>query len=270
MRFLLASVMALLLASCSDSESPAIKPTLPATTGSKVMSISRNGSFESGYDWNFRYQNGRLIQANGVLRNANQDRNFSYTCTLKYTSNGVSTTYSNNTIAPMTLQLGANGYVSRITQERNTIDFQYNADGRLTAWQKVAYEGAFGQQAQYRSSATISYDASGALSKIVYVGTDDRRTIVTLTNATQLNVNGLLPATLSTELGMSGYEHLYYAGLLGRATSMLPQQLTREYPDAAAHEAEPITFEYGLQGGNVTMCYYHPTPTTVASVSYTY
>lgn len=264
--------LALLLASCSDSEPPALTPTLPATTGSRVTNIKRNGSFESGYDWSFRYQNNRLTQATGVLRNPDnlQDRNFSYNCNLKYGRGQVSATYSNTSIEPMTFVMGTNNCISRIIQGRNTIDFQYNADGRLTAWQKEAYEGAFGQQAQYRSSANISYDASGAIHKIVYYGTDDRRTIVTLTNSTHANINGLLPATLSTELGMSGYEHLYYAGLLGRATSVLPQQLTREYPDASAREPETVTYEYGQQGNNITMCYYHPTPNSVASVEYTY
>ena len=264
--------LALLTASCSDSDSPAFTPTLPATTGSKVISISRNGTFESGYDWTFRYQNNRLTQANGTLRapEVSQDRTFSYTCTLSYNHTGVSARYSNSSIEPMTFKMGSNGYICRITQGRNSIDFQYNADGRLSAWQKTTYEGAFGQTAQYTSSATISYDTSGSYRSITYMGTDSRRTIVNITPSAQPNVNGLLPPTLSTELGMSGYEHLYYAGLLGRASTLLPQQLTRDYPDASSRESSIVTYEYGLQSGNVTLCYYHPTPTTIASVAYSY
>ena len=123
----------------------------------------------------------------------------------------------------------------------------------------------------YFSAFTISYTPAGALQQIVYNGTDNRRVLLTFTQSAQQNVNGHMPPTVSKEMGIDGFEHLYYAGLLGKAPTMLPQSITYEYPDAAVPTAATTTtFEYGVHANNVTLCNYHVASGAVASVSYGY
>ena len=158
-----------------------------------------------------------------------------------------------------------------MTVNRNVYHFQYNSDGRMVSWTRTIFESSLGELTEYRSSATISYTPAGALQQIVYNGTDSRRVLLTFTQSAQQNVNGHMPPTVSKEMGIDGFEHLYYAGLLGKAPTMLPQSITYEYPDAAVPTAATTTtFEYGVHANNVTLCNYHVASGAVASVSYGY
>lgn len=272
----LASILAATLAigtfsACSNDDPVPMRPNLPATTGSAVRSIARLGSIESGYDWTFTYNGGRLAQATGTLRkpSADVDRTFSYTSTLGYGPMSVSMT--NTSGERVSLQLNTQGLVGQMTVNRNVYHFQYNTDGRLTSWTRTIFESSLGELTEYRSSATISYTPAGALQQIVYNGTDSRRVLLTFGQSAQQNVNGQMPPTVSKEMGIDGFEHLYYAGLLGKAPTMLPQSITYEYPDAAVPTpTATTTFEYGVHGNNVTLCNYHVASGAVASVSYGY
>ena len=66
--FILTATLALgTFTACSNDDPAPMRPNLPATTGKAVRSISRLGSIESGYDWTFTYNDGRLTQAAGTL-----------------------------------------------------------------------------------------------------------------------------------------------------------------------------------------------------------
>lgn len=77
-----------------------------------------------------------------------------------------------------------------------------------------------GQILSYKSSATIEY-MNGNFSKITYMGPDGAKITVSFTASDLQNRNGVLPELVGKELGCLGFEHLYYAGLLGRSSSNL-------------------------------------------------
>ena len=194
---------------CSNDDPAPMRPNLPASTGKAARSISRLGSIESGYDWTFTYNDGRLTQAAGTLRkpSADTDRTFSYTSTLSYGPTSVK--MSNTSGERVGLQLNMQGLVGQMTVNRNVYHFQYNSDGRMVSWTRTIFESSLGELTEYRSSATISYTPAGALQQIVYNGTDNRRVLLTFTQSAQQNVNGHMPPTVSKEMGIDGFEHLY-------------------------------------------------------------
>lgn len=255
------------VSSCSDDETPAMRPTLPADGAAAVRSITHLGSVMSTYDWTFSYADGRLVTAQGVMRDpsATLDRSFSYTSQLSYGPWSVGV--YNSSGEAVQLQLTSQGYIERMTVNRNIYEFYYR-DGRLAGWSKTIFENSFGQVEQYKSSATITYD-NGNLQRIDYVGADQETVTLTCTPSALVNSNGLLPEGISQELGCLGFEHLYYAGLLGRPTTNLVQQVTFTH---SQHPEKDYTleFEYGTTNGDVTLCNYHTADGGVASVSYTY
>ena len=267
----LALFSGLALVSCGDDDPVTMRPVPPSNGGASVRSITRLGSVESGYDWQFSYSDGRLVQANGLLRDPSPtiDQGFRYTSSISYKGSAVSMSSTNG--EKIGLTLNSSGCVSQMTVNRNVYNFHYNDNGQLTQWSKLAFEETLGQVQQYTSSGTISYNDAGALQRIVYTGTDNRRTVLTFDNASQANVNGILPPTISREMGCLGFEQLYYAGLLGRSPKLLVQRIAYEYPDAQpAVPSTSTSFEYGYHNGNVTLCNYHTASGSVASVSYGY
>lgn len=262
---------ACLTAACSsDDDRPEpvpMKPTLPADGGDNVVRIQHLGHMTSTYDWTFTYTDGRLTQADGTVRDPDPaiDQSFSYTSTLGFTATGVGITNSSG--EEIEIQLNAQGYITRMTVNRNIYEFTYS-DGRLASWQKTAFENSFGQVQQYRSSATITWQ-NGDLAQIVMTEPDNSPVTITCVPSDEINRNGLLPPTLSKELGCAGFEHLYYAGLLGRPAQHLLQSVSYTYEQSSADNYS-MQFEYSNVGGNTTLCNYHTPTGGVASVSYTY
>ena len=83
----------LAFAACgSDTPVVTMKPSLPSSNDKPVTSITRRGSIESAYDWKFVYNDGRLVSADGTLRDASPsvDGTFSYNSTFTYGANDVS------------------------------------------------------------------------------------------------------------------------------------------------------------------------------------
>ena len=276
---LLLCMAGLAFASCGndDNNKTIFTPTLPTAGGKAIVSISRLGSIESGYDWNFTYTDGRMTKADGVLRDpsVSVDQTFTYTSTFSYGERDV--TLNSTTGEKITLHLNADGYISKMMVNRNVYTFQYNYSGQLSAWSKQIFEESLGQIQQYNSSATIDYDTQGAFQKIVYKGNDNRQTVLTFTSDAQPNNNGIMHPTIARELGCIGFEQLYYAGLLGRPARMLVKTIKYDYYDDSnsISSTANVDFEYGYQNGdrskNVTYCTYHVTGTNeVASVSYKY
>ena len=150
---------------------------------------------------------------------------------------------------------------------KNQYDFEY-IDGRLVKWEKTAVESSMGQILSYKSSATIEY-MNGNFSKITYMGPDGAKITISFTASDLQNRNGVLPELVGKELGCLGFEHLYYAGLLGRSSSNLVKNISYTN-DKDASQNFDTSFEYSIKNGNVVLCNYHTPTGGVASVSYEY
>lgn len=257
----------LAFSACSDDEPASLRPVLPTNGGSSVRSIAHLGSVPSCYDWQLSYSGGRLTKAVGVVRDPSPaiDQSFRYTSNLSYQYRGVIIRNSSKEDTKVTLN--DRGYIQTMTVNRNIYNFRYNSEGRLSGWDKVVFEDSFGQVHQYRSSATIEYH-EGNYSRIVYTEAGDQSVTLTFTPSASLNRNGLLPTTATRELGCLGFEHLYYAGLLGLSTRNLVAAIRYEYGDS--QNDFQTYFEYGTKDGNTVLCNYHTKDGNVASVSYGY
>lgn len=248
-----------LLSSCGGDdeaapEQPALRPTLPAEGAAPVRSITHWGHVIPCYDWEFSYVNGRLVTGKGILRDplASIDRTFSYTNTLGYGPSSVSMSTSNN--EAVKLQLNSAGYIDKMTVNRDTYEFNY-LDGRLVRWNKITFGNSLGQITQVVSGATLEYK-NGDLSCIKYTKNQIEPITLTFETSDIVNRNGLLPETVSEEMGCLGFENLYYAGLLGRPTIHLVRSVTIENlhnPD----KNRTTRFEYSTATGNTDLCTYH-------------
>lgn len=255
-----------LFTACSDDDAPAMKPALPANGGSNVKSVTHLGSVPATYDWQFTYSDGRLVRASGTSRDPSPeiDKNFSYTSNISYGPSSVKV--SNSSGERISLTLGSSGLVEQMTVNGNIYEFYYR-DLRLAGWKKTIFEDSFGHITQYRSSATIEY-ADGDLSRIVYSEDGLTRETLTFTPSNLVNTNGLLPELAAKQLGLLGFEHLYYAGLFGRPTVHLVQALhVEDLQDAG--RSFTVDFDYTQRNGNYELCNYRYQG-KAASVSYEY
>ncbi len=240
---------AVALTSCSDDDNPPIQPKLPAAEGASVTRITHSGNVPQSYDWSFVYANGRLTQGTGQLFDVNQSNK--YTSYLTYNSDNVYVTNSNG--LQFKLELNGDNYLTRLTVDGNVYEFSYS-DGRLTRWEKTVYDTSFGQTA-YRSGATISYK-NGNYERIEYKENNDAPVSYSFTSSDLPNRNGLLPETVHAALGMLGFEHLYYAGMLGKASLNLVQSITTDRT-ALGGEQETVSFDYHVtRDGDVDLCNY--------------
>lgn len=255
------------LAACSDDDVPPIKPTLPATNGSAVRSIYHMGSMPMTYDWQFTYAAGRLTHATGTRRTADvaTDGDFTYSVRLAYNTWAVSPTLNNGT--RLQVQLNSRGYVESLSEGEDTYEFWYDND-MLTRWKRTDVETSYGGTQEYVTEAKITYN-NGDLKKIVYTGVDKQPVVYTFTATQEANTNGLLPVGAERALGCLGIEYLYYAGLMGRATTHLVQSMTA-YDNATESVTERLTYSYSRRGSNVVLCNYAAKDGTIGSVSYDY
>ncbi len=262
-----AGIAAGLMACSDDSPANILQPQLPAMGGSAVRSITHLGSMTSCYDWTFTYSGGRLVTGSGTVRDASSDidGSYAYTSNLTYGNNKVNITHSKG--ETITAVLNTQGYIEQLKVNRNTYEFSY-IDGRLSGWSRTIFENSFGQAATYRSSATLNYQ-NGNFSSIVYSESGKTVATLTFTPSAIVNFNGLLPEGIGKELGMLGFEHLYYAGLLGRPTTNLVQSITST-SETNADMNFTLNFDYAVSGNNVTLCNFHTPQGGVASASYEY
>lgn len=255
------------ITACGSDGPPPMRPTLPASDGRNVKSVSHLGNVLTGYDWSFSYHDGRLISASGVLRDADEsiDKSYSYNSYIDY---GPQEIWVRNSGGEKTsVALNSLGYIERMTVNRNIYEFFYS-DGRLAGWNKIVFEDSFGQATQYKSNAKIEY-LDGDLSKITFVEGSNAPIELLFTPSNLMNRNGLLPETVSKEMGCLGFEHLYYAGLLGRPTAHLVKSVNVHH--TVAPELDYTTqFEYSEKGGNIVLCSYHTPDNRLATVSYGY
>lgn len=263
---IIAPLLLLLLAACSGSDAPPISPVLPAQGGAAPTSITHQGSMEtSAYDWQLRYAGGRMTEATGTVRDPRPDVDGSYTyrSQLSYRSDGVE--IFNSTGEKVQAVLSPEGYIERMTVNRNIYTFHY-VSGQLRVWHKTVFEDTFGQAAQYDSEGQLEYSGDD-LVRIVFTDAGAAGTTTyTLTPSSEPNRSGLLPATLSKPMGLLGIEHLYYAGLLGRGAA----HLTRSVRVSGPGGSYSTTFEYAQNEVGTVLCNYHTPSGGVASVNYSY
>lgn len=263
-------VFCLAVTGCGSDDGPAlqpIKPQLPAAESNPVKQIRHQGDVTSCYDWKFTYDQGRLVNATGLMRSsdAQTDGTYQYTSSLAFSPSTVQV--SNSSGEKTQLQLNALGHIKHMSVNKNQYDFEY-IDGRLVKWEKTAVESSMGQILSYKSSATIEY-MNGNFSKITYMGPDGAKITISFTASDLQNRNGVLPELVGKELGCLGFEHLYYAGLLGRSSSNLVKDISYTN-DKDASQNFDTSFEYSIKNGNVVLCNYHTPTGGVASVSYEY
>lgn len=231
----------------------AICPALPSGGNAPLKSVSHNGNIDDCYDWTLNYGDNRLMNASGTRRssNASADYNYSYSLTLTYDSKGVYISHSDgNTIS---VALDGENHITWMQYGANTYTFSYAA-GRLNSWQKTETTTSLGQTAQYTSKGLFTRNAAGDLVSILYTDTRGKVTQVTLTPSTLTNPNGLLPETVGKEMGIDGFEALYYAGLLGVPAPHLTQSISKKID--GKEEAETTDFSYSQRGGNTVLCTY--------------
>lgn len=227
-----------------------LRPTLPAAENSKnVASIVFRTANDICYNWDFTYRDNRLTQAKGERYNplATTDKNHTITSVLNYSIGKVGMTYSET--GEVSISLNDQNYIAQMSENNNVYSYQYDSDGHLTAWQQTIYGQGMGEGTQIRTSATLTYQ-NGTLAKIVYLGSDNTTETITLTASTVENDNGLLTPIITREYGCRGFEHLYYAGLLGRPSKYLIKSLTHTF-SANPSQNYTVSFEYQNSDGNL-------------------
>ena len=231
----------------------AICPALPSGGNAPLKSVSHNGNIDDCYDWTLTYGDNRLMNASGTQRNSNPstDKKYSYSLTLTYDSKGVYISHSDG--STISVALDGENHITWMQYGANTYTFSYAA-GRLNCWQKTETTTSLGQTAQYTSKGLFTRNAAGDLIAILYTDTRGKVTQVTLTPSTLTNPNGLLPETVGKEMGIDGFEALYYAGLLGVPAPHLTESISKEID--GKEEAETTDFSYSQRGGNTVLCTY--------------
>ena len=244
---LAALAMALYSCSSSDDYVPLVQPELPAEGNNRVRSITHEGNVPNVYDWKFTYDTNYLVSAEGTL--VGDTENF-YRSALYYSPEGV--TIANYNGPQMSAIMNEDGNIVQLTANKDVYHFTYT-NGYLTAWDKTVRDANFGGNAS-SASATLSY-SGGNLVRISYVENDGQPTVVTLTPSTYLNENGLLPATLSPQLGCFGFEHLYYGGMLGKASKNLVKKVKVDSSRGASYDYEiDYTYSFSKTTGATELC----------------
>ena len=257
----------LLFVACGDDDGYYLRPDLPASSADNVKSIKHLGGVVSTYDWEFIYSDGFLIGATGIVRDSSStiDKTFSYTSWLDFGKNSVS--ISTTSDEKISVCLNAHGLIEKMSVNRNIYEFYYD-NNRLVKWNKTIFEESFGQATKYSSSAELEYDGED-IRKIVMREADNIPVVYTFIMSDYPNLNGLLPVGLSKEFGCLGFEHLYYAGLMGQPSAHLIKSVEVTYINDSSKNY--ITeYDYNIKNGNTVLCNYKTPNGEIASVSYTY
>ncbi len=255
-----------MMASCSDDDASAMKPMLPSGNASRVLAINHEGNITESYDWTFTYKNHRLTEASGIYRSSitEDDKTRSYKSKISYNSNSIKV--KNEGAGAAIVELDGNNRIEKIKTSDMTQTFHYQYDV-LKGWTKTFYGNSHGHVDELTTSAEFDYEG-GDFKTITYKKEGEITCIVSLNPSQHTNANGLLPETISSELGLIGIEHYYYAGLMGRSTNHLVQSISVDYPKNPELN-RTTTFEYSHANGNTTSCNYS-FQDQASSVRYTY
>lgn len=240
----------------SDDHAPNISFVTPNTSGHQLRTVTHAGYLPDTYDWVMTYNGKNLTGGTGsYLHETTSD--YSYQVSLGFTSSTVNITSS--AAEKSTITIGANRLISQMKVNDNTFEFAYNSNGYMTEWKENVVNTGFGSVTSYNAKATLSYTTSNDLKQIVYTNNDDypdNLCTLTFTPADTLNINGLLPEAISKQMGVLGFEYLYYAGALGKASSRLIRSIHVAYNATPAADYD-LVFHYVLNKDNdVVFCSY--------------
>lgn len=259
--------IATLLASCSSDEpvpQPDVQPNLPGSGDAHVKAIVHSGNIQGVYDWNFEYKDMCLTSASGILYNP-INVPVEYISNLTYGKDSI--TIRNTSGMVMKVTLNADNLMECLLVNKDEYRFTYS-EGRLVAWQKTINDMNFGAEASH-ASARIEYK-NGDISMITYSENNDAPIYYRCTPSSYYNVNGLLPETISKQLGCFGFEHLYYAGLLGKPSQHLLGSISVDYPAGMNKKDYKVDFNYSVNKQNqIQLCTFILDGEAV-SVNYTY
>ena len=256
----------LIFTSCSSDEDPIpyVKPQLPGDSTKPIKTIVHSGNINNCYDWQFHYDAQRMVAADGFQYNSSMPNN--YTSYLHYSTQSIEVTNSNT--MSMKFALNANFNITLLNVNKDEYTFYYNEDNQLIKWEALFRDANFGAEVS-RAKADITY-TNGNISQITYIKNNDDPIIYTFTAANNKNINGLLPETMSPMLGCYGFEHLFYAGLLGAPSKNLVKTITVDYPEESDLEDYTLNFTYSTNHeGNTTLCTFKYNDEAV-SVNYGY
>lgn len=260
-------VIAAFLASCSSDE-PAptlnLQPHLPGNGTKPLKTIVHSGNIHGCYDWNMVYVDNRLTSATGLLYNPTSVA-VEYSSSLTYSPDTVGVKNTGDLV--MKITLNSDKLIETLLVNKDEYRFVYS-EGRLVAWDKTIKDLNFGAEALH-ARATIEY-RDGDIATITYSENNDDPSYYRCTPSAYYNTNGLLPETLSKQMGCFGFEHLYYAGLLGKATKHLVQTIQVDYPDEAKKDDFTVDFNYSTnKEDHIQLCTFILNG-EAASVNYTY
>ena len=257
--------------SCSDDNDPiTIYPELPADGADNIKSIEHKGAIaNTTYDWKMSYYDNRLTNAKGTIREPedDKDKKFSYTSEITYGHDFINVVNSHQ--EKVKIVLNRANYIEKMTVNENTYEFHY-ADDHLSRWEKTITENSFGHASIHKSYGVIEY-LNGDLKSIkTSTNINDEVVTTTFTSSDLVNHNGLLPEMVSAQLGCIGFEHLYYAGLLGKPTVHLVKAIKVDHSKDSSKNYS-IDFHYSLNSDkNVELCSYTTPEGKPASVIYNY
>ncbi len=239
------------MAACSSDEPTPVllQPSLPGSSEVRVKSITHRGNINGCYDWQFGYSGTRLVSASASLYNP-ASVNIQYNSQLIYGESTVGISNSGN--LSMGITLDESHRITYLTVNKDEYRFVYN-EGRITSWDKIVKDVNFGADVS-RARADIEYQ-NGDLKTITYYENNDAPTYYHFTPSETLNTNGLLPELMSKQIGCFGFEHLYYAGLMGEATKRLVKSIEIDYPEESGMQDYSLHFNYSVnKDGHVELC----------------
>lgn len=273
MRIFTLSIVAVSVWGCSDdddSSSIADKINTPNSTGSsKLVSVTRMGSFEKEYAWTFVYNKSNMTKATSMVQEglAGNLSGSTVTYNISYATRSVSVNTSG-----LSVSLSMNGgLVAAATSGNTTYNYSYT-NGCLTSWNVTYTNTGFDNVTTKGASAKISWGIDGNIYQIVYTPSSDAPEAYytyTLTYYDDRNSNGLLLEGLSEMLGCKGSEYLYYSGMLGYGTQNRLKHVDVVYSKDDTY-SNSYDFTYSVNNGNVTVCTYGASLDEVVIVNYTY
>ncbi len=244
-----------ILSSCSGDDDTTIDKYIntPNFDGSlSVSSIKRSGVSQNAYDWTFEYNSkGNMVNAKSTLQDPLEIAGVENVYRISYGTSNVSVWTS----ADNPVQFSVNDACLLATAKSGNTEYSYfyNEEGRLMGWKSVNYNTGFDETSTNASKAELLWD-NGNLVTVVYtplVNIPDEYITYHLEYGSEWNDNGILPEIDTKALGCRGFEFMYYAGMLGKATKNLISRVMVTY---SKDTAKNCSYKYeGYQYGEHDM-----------------
>lgn len=259
----LALIACITFTSCSSDDHEEPQPTLASViftpnepTAERVASIIRNGVFDKDYDWTFTYDSNNLTKASRTEQkgDASQSTGEKTDYSLTYTPSNVTVSTSGKAI---TLNVKSNGLLESLTCGNETCEYIYS-DNKLIRWEsKFTLDGKTDSQERYATGDIIWENGNIKTIKYVPFSEADHKfyTYEITYSENENNDNGIFPELIAEAMGVNGVEFLYYAGMMGKATTNLVKSIKVSHSTDESKN-ETYNFVHRRANGNVTYCNY--------------